>query len=71
MNTEELLLHWVNKTLGSGFLESVYQEALAIELSKQNISFEKEKALNITYKNIILDKVFIADFVCYDKIYPV
>jgi GxxExxY protein len=58
----------VHKTLGSGFLESVYQEALGIELSKQNISFEEEKALNIIYKNIVLDKVFVADFVCYDKI---
>ena len=58
----------VHKTLGSGFLESVYQEALGIELSKQNVSFEEEKALNITYKNIVLDKVFVADFVCFNKI---
>jgi GxxExxY protein len=58
----------VHKVLGSGFLESVYQEALAIELSEKNIPFEREKALSITYKNKILEKTYIADFICYNKI---
>ncbi len=33
----------VHKELGCGFLEAVYQEALAIELRRQNIPFEQEK----------------------------
>ena len=58
----------VHKELGPGFLESVYQEALGIEFDKQNIPFDKEKELNIKYKNVILNKKYYADFVCYDKI---
>lgn len=58
----------VHKNLGCGFLEQVYQEALAIELSELNIPFEREKALSITYKNKILEKTYIADFVCYSGI---
>mgnify|MGYP001023607938 CR=1 FL=1 len=58
----------VHKTLGCGFLEPVYQEALAIEFQKNSIPFEKEKILSIIYKDIELEKKYIADFICYDKI---
>ncbi len=58
----------VHKELGAGFLEAVYQEALAIEFQKQGIPFEREKQLNIFYKGIELKKSYIADFVCYGNI---
>jgi len=58
----------VHKTIGCGFLEPIYQEALSIEFNKQNIPFEKEKILCIIYKDIELEKKYIADFICYDKI---
>lgn len=58
----------VHKTLGCGFLEAVYQEALAIEFTKREIPFEQEKKLRIQYKDHLLKKEYIADFVCYDKI---
>lgn len=58
----------VHRELGYGFLESVYQEALSMELFKSGIPYEKEKRLEISYKGIILSKAFYADFVCYDKI---
>ena len=58
----------VHKTLGCGFLEVVYQEALAIEFEKQKIPYIKEKKLLIFYKGIQLEKFYIADFVCFDKI---
>ncbi|NOY50310.1 MAG: GxxExxY protein [Chlorobi bacterium] len=58
----------VHKTLGCGFLEAVYQEALAIEFDHRKIPFEQEKRLHITYKNNLLKKEYIADFVCYGKI---
>jgi GxxExxY protein len=58
----------VHKTLGSGFLEAVYQEALIIEMQEQDIPFEKEKILKILYKEKQLDKVYVADFICFDSI---
>ena len=58
----------VYNTLGCGFLEAVYQEALAIELEKRNIPFEREKELSIFYEGQLLQKKYFADFVCFDKI---
>ncbi len=58
----------VHKSLGAGFLESVYQEALEKELLKTGIPFERQKKLTVYYDGIKLKKYFIADFVCYDKI---
>jgi GxxExxY protein len=58
----------VHSKLGFGFLEPVYQEALAIEFSKQGIPFKREKTLSINYKDTILNKKYIADFVCFQLI---
>ena len=58
----------VHNTLGCGFVEPVYQEALAIEMEKRNIPFERKKELTIVYKGNNLSKTFRADFICYDKI---
>jgi len=58
----------VHRTLGHGFLEPIYQEALAIELTNRNILYQKEKELDITYKDQILTKRYIADFICHDAI---
>ena len=54
----------VYNTLGSGFLESVYQEALAIEFSNRGIPFEREKELKIYYDGHELKQTYRADFVC-------
>lgn len=40
----------VHSTLGPGFLESVYEAAMAIELSLLNIPFEYQKAIPVMYK---------------------
>lgn len=58
----------VHNELGSGFLEPVYQEALEKEFKLQNITYEREKLLPITYKGVKLEKEYYADFICYDKI---
>ena len=58
----------VHNTLGQGFLESVYQEAMEIELKKRSIPFEPQCKIQIRYKDVCLDHYFIADFVCFDKI---
>lgn len=54
--------------MGGGFLESVYSEAIAYELKERKIPFEREKKYQVNYKDIVLNNLFIADFVIYDKI---
>ena len=54
--------------LGSGFLEPVYQEALAIALRQDKIPFEREKHLTIYFRNQPRAKKYVADFVCDDQI---
>ena len=58
----------VHNELGHGFLEAVYQEALAHEFSRRGIPFVREKPLVITYAGQQLTTRYEADFVCYDSI---
>ena len=58
----------VHQELGYGFLETVYQEALEKEFKLRDISYKREMPLKIYYKNEPLDKCYIADFICFDKI---
>ena len=57
-----------HSTLGHGFLEAVYQEALAMEFAQRNIPFQREVALDIRYKNQKLPTAYRADFVCFDSV---
>ena len=58
----------VHKALGKGFLESVYGEALEKELVKAEIPYKRQQKLRISYDGELLDKYFIADFLCYNTI---
>jgi GxxExxY protein len=58
----------VNKELGCGFLEAIYQEAFAMELTNKNIVFSREVSLPIFYKGKQLQKYYCPDFVCYNSI---
>lgn len=40
----------VHRVLGAGFLESVYEEALAMELKLRGIHFSRQKVVAVTYK---------------------
>ncbi len=54
--------------LGCGFLEPVYQEALALEFGLRGVPFTAQTRLPIRYRDYILKKGYRADFVCFDKI---
>jgi GxxExxY protein len=58
----------VHKALGAGFLEAVYSEALTLELSEAGIPFVKEKVLEVWYKGKLLEKKYVADFVCFGDV---
>ena len=58
----------VYKTLGTGFLEPVYQEALSIEFIRKGIPFDREQPLELYYKDVRLEKRYVADFVCFGAI---
>jgi GxxExxY protein len=58
----------VHRQLGSGFLEPVYQEALAIEFHNQSVPFEREVPLPILYKGAQLTCAYKADFVAFGEI---
>ncbi len=58
----------VHRTLGCGFLETVYQEALELEFQKQNIPYSREEKLEIYYKEHTLQQYYVADFICYNSI---
>jgi GxxExxY protein len=54
----------VQRTLGGGFLEAVYQHAVACELRDRQIPFDREVRLPIFYKREQLEVVYRADFLC-------
>ncbi len=61
-------IYEVYRSLGAGFLEAVYQEALEIELASRNIPFKAQAEIVVTYKGETLKQSYRADIVCYDKI---
>jgi len=42
----------VHTALGPGFLESVYENALAVELEARGIEFERQKAIRIYHRDV-------------------
>jgi len=40
----------VHRILGPGYLESVYEAALAVELGFRHVSFERQKLISVDYK---------------------
>lgn len=57
----------VHRRLGPGFLESVYEEALAVEFKLKQIKFERQKELPVVYRGEVI-KMFACDFLVSDKI---
>ncbi len=58
----------VHRILGKGHSEVVYKDALEYEFKINSIPFEREKNYEIEYKDIILPRKYVADFVVYNEI---
>ena len=58
----------VHKELGHGFLEAVYQEALAREFKMQGMPNKQQQIIEIMYKGKPLEKKYQPDFLCYNEI---
>jgi len=56
----------VHSSLGCGFLEPVYQEALEIEFSERGIDYVREAEIPVFFRDRRLKAFFRADFICYD-----
>jgi len=57
----------VHKELGPGFLEAMYEEALAIELTSTGLSFERQKLLPVLYHEHVIGEHRL-DFVVEGKV---
>jgi GxxExxY protein len=58
----------IHKKLGPGLLESVYEEILCYELTKQDLQFIRQKPVRLIYKKVRLDLGFRADIIVENKI---
>jgi GxxExxY protein len=58
----------LHRQLGCGFLEPVYQEALALELELRQIPYRREVEMPVFYKGRQLKATYRADFVCYGSV---
>jgi GxxExxY protein len=58
----------VNRVMGPGFLEAVYQECLGLEFEARGIPFQATPSLGLVYKSTPLRQTYMPDFVCYDAV---
>ena len=57
----------VHKTLGTGFLESVYEAALKVEFKKSNLQYRSQVEFPVIYRNENI-KTFVCDMVVNNKV---
>jgi len=70
----------VHRALGPGYLEAVYEEALAIELQLRGIAFERQYRFNTTYKghkvgegrvDLLVEQAVIVELKAADSLLPI
>ena len=57
----------VHSALGTGFLESVYQNALALELRRAGLKVEQERPISVFYEGELVG-AFVADLLINDTL---
>ncbi|MGB8717019.1 MAG: GxxExxY protein [Rhodanobacteraceae bacterium] len=57
----------VSKELGHGFLEKVYEQALAMELGEDGIRFERQRLLPVRYRGRVISE-YCCDFIVNDEL---
>ena len=58
----------IHVTLGPGLLESVYEEILFFELSKEGLNVQRQKTLPVIWKNKRINLGFRADLIVENKV---
>lgn len=58
----------VHRQLGCGFLEPVYQEALAMEFDLERLPYNREVELPVFYKGKQLATSYRVDLICYGSL---
>jgi GxxExxY protein len=61
------IFYRVYNTLGHGFLEKVYENALAIEFEEAGLKFGKQVPIEVSYKERVVGNYF-ADFIVDGKV---
>jgi GxxExxY protein len=70
----------VHRVLGPGFLENVYDEAMAVELGLRGIRFVRQKPINLLYKgrpvgegrlDFLVDEALILELKAAEKLLPI
>jgi GxxExxY protein len=57
----------VNRTLGPGFLEKVYENALLVELRKRGLKADSQVPIKVSYKEEVVGE-YVADILVEDKV---
>lgn len=58
----------IHKSLGPGLLESVYEEVICYELSKEKISYKRQHHIRVFYEGVEMDLGFRADVIVDEKV---
>jgi len=57
----------VSNTLGTGFLEKVYENALAVELAREGLNFQQQFSLEVVYEGVVVG-YFVCDILIEDRV---